>query len=87
MDQKNTFSIAFYQRIDKIDAEKTAPIFMRITVNGERADISVNRRIATEQWESGKAKDTTAEGKQLNQYLNSLKAKIYEIPKYFIDMN
>jgi site-specific recombinase XerD len=87
MEQKHTFAISFYQRVDKIDTEKTAPIFMRVTVNGERADISINRRIHIERWEDGKVKGTSTEAKNLNQYLDSLKTKIYEIQRYYIDRN
>ncbi|NVO11658.1 MAG: site-specific integrase [Bacteroidales bacterium] len=85
MEHKNTFAVAFYQRVDKLDDKKTAPIFMRVTVNGKRADISISRRIHTDRWEGGKAKGTGQEAKELNLYLDSLKNKVYEIQRNLID--
>jgi len=35
---KNTFSILFYLRNDKENEKGTAPIFMRVNVNGARVD-------------------------------------------------
>ncbi|NVO11885.1 MAG: site-specific integrase [Bacteroidales bacterium] len=85
MSHKITFTVSFYQRVDKIDDKKTAPIFMRVTVSGKRADISINRRVHTDSWEEGKAKGKSQEAKQLNLYLDSLKAKVYGIQRDLID--
>jgi site-specific recombinase XerD len=85
MEHKNTFAISFYQRIDKIDSKKTAPIFMRLTVKGERVDLSINRRIDVNRWEDGKAKGNSSEAKQLNLYLDSVKARVYEIQRNLVD--
>ncbi len=85
MNHKNTFAVSFYQRVDKIDDKKTAPVFMRVTVNGKRADISINRRVHTNNWEDGRAKGKSQEAKQLNLYLESLKAKVYSIQRDLVD--
>lgn len=85
MKQSNTFSVTFYQRKDKIDDKDTVPIVMRITVNGERANISLNRRISINLWDDGRAVGTSAEVKNLNKYLDSCKAKVLEIQRYFVD--
>jgi hypothetical protein len=49
---------------------------MRITVNGQRAEVSIKRNIHTDNWENKacKAKGYKSEVKQLNQYLETLKA-------------
>lgn len=85
MNHKNTFAVSFYQRVDKIDDKKTAPVFMRVTVSGKRADISINRRVHTDNWEDGRAKGKSQEAKQLNLYLESLKAKVYNIQRDLVD--
>lgn len=44
--ERTTFSLLFYIRRTKLNKEGEAPIFMRVTVNGQRADASVKRFIA-----------------------------------------
>lgn len=38
-----TFSVSFYLRKDKTNKKSEAPVYMRVTVNGERAEISTNQ--------------------------------------------
>ena len=85
MNTKNTFSISFYQRTDKIDQMNTAPIFMRVTVNGERAEIAVNRRFGIDRWENGKPKGTKDDAKELSVFLASLRERIYQIQRDLIE--
>jgi len=87
MIQKPTFSISFYQRTDKIDKANTAPVFMRITVNGERAEIATNRRFDVNKWSNGKAIGNSTESKNLTNYLLSLREKVYDIYRYLLDRN
>jgi site-specific recombinase XerD len=80
MDVNNTFTISFYLRNDKIDSRGRTPIYMRITVNGKRADISTHRKIEPNRWnKAGKAKGNKDDIKQLNSYLDILRNKIYDI--------
>ena len=48
----HTFSILFYIRKDKRVRSERAPIYLRITVNGKRAEQSIKRSIDTERWDS-----------------------------------
>ena len=56
-----------------------SPIMMIIGANGERAEFQTGRKIAPENWDSGKqqAKGKTAEAKLLNAYINQLRNKVY----------
>jgi len=45
MMNRTTFSILFFIKKSKLNKKGEAPIFMRITVNGERAETSVKRSI------------------------------------------
>ncbi len=85
MSNSNTFSISFYQRVDKIDKSGEAPIYMRITINGERAEIAVNRRFDAKRWESGRLIGAKNDAKLLQKYLDSLKTKVYDIQREMID--
>lgn len=40
--ERTTFSLLFYIRRDKLNKRGEAPVFMRLTINGERADASIN---------------------------------------------
>jgi site-specific recombinase XerD len=78
MEAKNhTFGIVFYLRKYKTNRGK-APIYMRITVNGKRADLSIKRSIDQESWNvhKGLAKGNKAEMQALNLYLEKVRAKI-----------
>ena len=76
-----TFSILFYLQRNKVTKDGKAPIYMRITVNGKRSQISIKRKISIDKWnnEAGKVNGTTIEVKELNRYLNSLKFRIFKI--------
>lgn len=84
-----TFSILFYLQRNKVSKDGKAPIYLRITVNGKRSQISIKRKISINKWnnEAGKVIGTTLEVKELNRYLNSLKHKIYKIQQKLLDDN
>ena len=47
---KNTSSILFYIRRYRINKDGKAPIYLRITIKGKRADFTTNRFIIPEKW-------------------------------------
>lgn len=53
MKEQLSISIVCYQRNDKIDKNNTAPIYMRVTVNGQRAEIATNKRFDSSRWDAG----------------------------------
>ena len=53
---KNKIVTHFYVREKKKDKKGEAPIYLRITVNGERAEISTNRRVNPEIWDKASEK-------------------------------
>jgi integrase len=72
----STISFGLKNRKDK---SGMSPITMTIGANGERAEFQTGRKIAPENWDSGKqqAKGKTTEAKLLNAYLNQLRNKVY----------
>lgn len=70
----------FFIRRTKLRKNLEAPVLMRITVNGERTDVSIQRTILPEQWnrDKGCAKPTTQNGKELNLYLNEARLQVYQ---------
>jgi site-specific recombinase XerD len=77
MKNVNTFGIQFVIRKHRIkDGE--APIYARITVNTNRCEISVKRRINTDNWNNGKgmAKGKNPEISILNSYLEQIRSQL-----------
>lgn len=75
----NTFGIQFVIRKHRIkDGE--APIYARVTVNTERAEISIKKRIHVDNWNNGRgmAKGKTPEISRLNSYLEQIRSQLTE---------
>ena len=73
-------SILFYARKVKKTKDGLLPIYLRITINGQRQEISTQRYIEGAKWSSlqGKAKGTSEEARSLNSYLDIIRSKIYD---------
>lgn len=81
MKTRSTFSVAFYIRRTRLNKYGESPIQLRITVDHMRADTSVKRTISPDLWNSvrGRANDRTALCRELNMYLDSIRAQIVRI--------
>lgn len=81
--ERTTFSLLFYIRRDKLNKRGEVPVFMRLTINGERADASIKRFIEPHAWNSakGKANEKCRGGKDLNLYLDAISANILQIQR------
>ena len=81
--ERTTFGLLFYIRRDKTNKRGEAPVFMRLTINGERADSSIKRFIEPHAWNSakGKANEKSRGGKDLNLYLDAISANILRIQR------
>ena len=75
-----TLSLLFYLKKPKAHTEGAIPVYLRITVNGQRAEVSTSRECLPDRWNSaaGKAIGTKEEVRVLNTYLDAIKAKVYE---------
>lgn len=76
-------SILFYGKKTKLERQKTLSIYLRVTIEGQRFEVSTQRYVETSKWsvEAGKMKGITQEARSLNQYLDSLKQKVYNYQK------
>ena len=81
--ERTTFGLLFYIRRDKTNQKGEAPVLMRLTINGERADASIKRFIEPHAWNSakGKANEKSRGGKDLNLYLDAISANILRIQR------
>jgi site-specific recombinase XerD len=79
-----TFSICFYLKKRPGETQKMTPIYLRITVDGKRAEISTNRCCdEPEKWNgsSGRMMGNKESTKVLNAHLQALQNKVYDIYK------
>ena len=79
--QRNYFSILFFIKKTKLLKNGEAPICLRITVNGKRAEVQIKRSIEVGKWN---AKKECANGKErkyqeLNHYLETVRTKVLQI--------
>ena len=84
-----TFGLLFYVKRAKIDNNGKAPIYLRITVDGIRSELSIKRSVEIERWntEAGKVKGNTEEVKCINTFIDVVRNKIYDHHKRLIDAN
>lgn len=79
--QRNYFTILFFIKKSKLLKNGEAPICMRITVNGQRAEIQIKRSVEVSKWNSQKectaGKDRKA--MELNHYLDTVRTKVLKI--------
>jgi site-specific recombinase XerD len=84
----DSFSILFYIRKKMTDKNGKCSIYLRITVNGKRSEISVQRKVKVDDWncDSGRAKNFKASSRELNKYLEDVRSRLYQIQgKYVAD--
>ena len=81
---KTNFSMLFYLKKQKNYTSGLAPVYLRITVDGERAEVTTNRECEPEKWNShsGRATGTKENIKSLNAFPDNLQSDAYEAHRY-----
>lgn len=77
----NQLSILFYPKKTTSVKSTAAVIYVRLTYNSKRIDFTTSRKIDIKKWNSvsGNAKGNSDEARSINRYLDSIKAKLYDI--------
>jgi site-specific recombinase XerD len=80
---KTNFSLLFYMKKQKNYQNGAAPIYLRITVAGKRAEITAGRECEPERWNSkaGRMSGSKEDAKSLNAYLDNLQSMVYDAHK------
>lgn len=80
---KKSFNQIFFIRKSKSNCSNSATIYLRITVDGVRTEISTQRNCEADKWNStlSRVNGKTEEVKSVNSYLEALQFRIYEIHK------
>ncbi len=83
--KRSTFSVAFYIRRTRLNKHGEAAIVVRVTVDGIRGDTTAKKTINPKLWDlaKGKAYERSILAKELNMYLDSIRAKFIRIHRDF----
>ncbi|WP_417857291.1 site-specific integrase [Xanthomarina gelatinilytica] len=83
------FSFIFYIKRSKADKNGKANVYLRITVNGNRAELSISKKVAVNKWISsaGKLKGSSTEALQINSHIDSISNKIHRIHQKLVEEN
>jgi site-specific recombinase XerD len=86
---KTKVSILFYAKRAKASVNGLVPIYTRITVNGQRIELSTNRFVEISKWstEAGKMKGSSQEARSINTHLDMFKIKIIDVQMELIHKN
>ena len=79
--ERNYFSILFFIKRTKLLKNGEAPICLRITVNGKRAEVQIKRSVEVNKWKNQKECAIGRDNKtlELNHYLETVRTKILRI--------
>ncbi|MFD2287568.1 Arm DNA-binding domain-containing protein [Pedobacter petrophilus] len=77
---KTNFSLLFYLKKQKNYQAGAAPIYLRITVDGKRSEVTTGRSCDPSAWNviSGRCNGKKEEIKSFNAYLDNLQNKVFE---------
>ena len=84
---KFDLSVLFTLKKGKADKVGQMPIYLRITVNGERVELSTNRKIEELKWDSKmqRAKGRSESARNLNEYLDSIENNVKKEFNWLLD--
>ena len=79
-------SILFYGKKNKLTSDKLLPIYLRVTIDGQRFEVSTQRFIEPSKWssDSGKVKGNSEEARIINTHLDGLRQRVYQYQKEII---
>lgn len=79
--KRTTFKICFYIQKSRVAKDGQAPILLRVTINGQRAVISVNLKVNPKNWNAvaGKSIATSRMDDELNARLDTIRLRLMQI--------
>lgn len=87
--KRTTFSFLFFVKRTRVLKNGALPIYARITINGQRAEFVIQKEITESLWDNGKccAKGNSKQAKEINDYLDLIKARLREHKCYMEEHN
>lgn len=86
---KAKITVHVYAKTSKANKSGQLPIYFRLTVNGERFEFSTKKFIERSKWssEQSKMKGNSDEARSLNNYLDLIKSKVFDIQMELLHKN
>ena len=86
---KAKITLHIYAKTTKANAAGQLPIYIRLTVDGQRFEFSTKRFIEKSKWspELSKMKGNSEEARTLNSYLDLMKSKVFDVQMELIHKN
>jgi DNA repair ATPase RecN len=83
------FSLLFFLKKSKNNFNGEAVIYIRITIDQQRAELSTKRVCDPKRWNShtGRLNGTKEDARTINAYLDTLQSKVYEVHRSLIEAN
>ncbi|GGK48498.1 MULTISPECIES: site-specific integrase [Flavobacteriaceae] len=84
---KSSFTHLFYIKKSKADVNQKANIYLRITVNGKRSELSIDRKVPIDKWnqDANRVRGFSKEAQEINQYIDLIINKINKIHQRFVE--
>ncbi len=85
----STFCLNFALKKTKILANGTAPIYLRLTIEGQRIEFTTKRYVAPSRWNASAQKmtGTNEEARSFNNYLKTFEQQVYDAHRQLIESN
>jgi hypothetical protein len=85
MKSKHTFTVIFFTRKSR-SVPNQLSVYVRITVNGQRAEISLKRYVSVNEWDENKGRlhGLTHKARLLNSYLDEVYGEIKDTHKQLL---
>jgi site-specific recombinase XerD len=86
---KAKITVHIYAKTSKANKNGQLPIYFRLTVNGERFEFSTKKFVEKSKWssEQSKMKGNSDEARTLNNYLDLIKSKVFDIQMELLHKN
>lgn len=86
---KTKITLHIYAKSTKANAAGQFPIYIRITIDGKRLEFSTKKFVDSAKWspELSKMKGSSEEARSLNEYLDVMKSKIFDVQMKLIHAN
>ena len=83
----DSFSLLFYPKRNDADKSGKAPIYLRITVDGRRAELSTRRKVHVHKWDDSKEllKGNNPENREINSHMSNIRMRILKLYDKLID--
>lgn len=84
---KDSYSLLFYIKRSKADVNGKVNIYLRITIDSKRAELSIKRKVSLSKWNpsANRVKGFSKEAQEVNQYIDLITNKINKIHQRFIE--